>query len=487
MSRKNLIFITVDEMRGDCLGANGECPDTRTPQMDALAARGVNFQRHFTTFPKCVPARISLTTGRYTHTDGFRNIYQHLPASRPDLLGSLLHDGYQCVLFGKNHCWENVFEATHTPPELAPGQSGHRLHAHSWTKGYKEMYQRHEKTRLQLPPDENAFTRRRDKWQDNAFAEQAVHFLREDRDRQRPFYLHLNFNYPHPTYEVDEPWYSLIDRQTLRAFPHDLPQNAPLSLVHQREERLGNGVRDEVLRDIQAVYLGMIAKVDNLLGQVVREIDAQNLWENSVVVFLSDHGDFAGQYGIWEKWDTTFSDCLTRVPCIIAAPGLAPGHCCTELSDHTDIAPTLCDLLDIPLLEGAQGKNLLPILRGEKPARAAVFANGGHERESRKRVFDPFSIEDPAIAHIHSDKQRTYLKFPETMARAKMVRTLTHKLVFRETRDHELYDLVNDPHELNNRFHDPALRDIREDLLMKLLDWGLRTDTEYPRQTTVSA
>jgi choline-sulfatase len=349
------------------------------------------------------------------------------------------------------------------------------------------MYQRHEKTRLQLPPDENAFTRRRDKWQDNAFAEQAVHFLREDRDRQRPFYLHLNFNYPHPTYEVDEPWYSLIDRQTLRVFPHDLPQNAPLSLVHQREERLGNGVRDEVLRDIQAVYLGMIAKVDNLLGQVVREIDAQNLWENSVVVFLSDHGDFAGQYGIWEKWDTTFSDCLTRVPCIIAAPGLAPGHCCTELSDHTDIAPTLCDLLDIPLLEGAQGKNLLPILRGEKPARAAVFANGGHERESRKRVFDPFSIEDPAIAHIHSDKQRTYLKFPETMARAKMVRTLTHKLVFRETRDHELYDLVNDPHELNNRFHDPALRDIREDLLMKLLDWGLRTDTEYPRQTTVSA
>jgi choline-sulfatase len=484
---KNLILITADEMRGDCLGVNGDLPEVRTPHLDALASRGVNLSRHFTTFPKCVPARISLTTGRYTHTDGFRNIFQHLPASRPDLLGSLLDQGYRCALFGKNHCWEHILEATHTPPTLQPGQQGHRLHAHSWTAPYNELY---DEAIQQSPPAStplDGYTRIRRKADDEAFADQAIHFLTHDRDPAQPFYLHLNFNAPHPKYEVEEPWYSMFDRDALSPFPHTLPRNAPDSLLRQREVRLGHDVPESVLRDIQAVYFGMIAKVDHLIGRVTRTIGDLNLWQNSVVVFLSDHGDFAGQYGIWEKWDTTFSDCLTRVPAILAAPGLPAGTTFRELSDHTDIAPTLCDLLDLPPLPGMQGHNLLPILRGNASPREAVFANGGHEKESRGRVHDPFPDTDPAQTSLRSDKQETYLRYPDTMARAKMVRTTSHKLIFRETGDHELYHLADDPHELDNRFHDPALRDIREVLLMKLLDWGLQTDTEYPRQALVSA
>lgn len=483
----NLILVTVDEMRGDCLGANHVWPDAHTPNMDALARRGVNFAQHHTTFPKCVPARISLTTGRYSHTDGYRNIFQHLPASQPDLLSTLIGAGYKTALFGKNHCWENVLEATHTPPELAEGERGHRLDEHSWTNGYKKIYDRvMDGKRVLDPPESDEYIRRNRKLQDEAFAEQAVHFLREDADTDRPFYLHVNFNAPHPRYEVEEPWYSMVDRNQMAVFPHELPRNAPQSLRHQREIRIGNS-SEEKLREIQAVYLGMIAKVDQLCGKIFDEIEAKNLWETSVVVFLSDHGDFAGQYGLWEKWDTSFNDCLTRVPMVMVAPGLPEGLDFMGLSDHTDLAPTLCDLLGIPRFPGIQGKSLIPVLRGAHGGREAVFANGGHEKESRRRVIDPFKTEDPALVHIRSDKQVTYLRYPDTMARAKMVRTQTHKLVYRETGDHELYDLTQDRHELNNRFHDPELRHTREALLMKLLDWGIRTDTEYPRQTVVSA
>ncbi|MCC5843989.1 MAG: sulfatase-like hydrolase/transferase [Verrucomicrobia bacterium] len=486
--RRNLIIVTVDEMRGDCLGVNGGWPDVSTPHMDALARRGVNLTRHFTTFPKCVPARISLTTGRYSHTDGYRNIFQHLPAGQPDLLSTLIESGYKTALFGKNHCWENVLEATHTPPELAPGQTGHRLDEHSWTNGYKKIYDRVMSEKEAGPqPESEAYVRRNRKYQDEAFAEQAVHFLREDVDPDRPFYLHVNFNAPHPRYEVEEPWYSRVNRDTLKPFPHDLPLNAPLSMKYQRKIRLGGAVSGETLREVQAVYFGMIAKVDQLCGRIFNEIEAKGLWDNTVVVFLSDHGDFAGQYGLWEKWDTSFNDCLTRVPMVMVAPDLPVGIDFMGLSDHTDVAPTLCDLLGVPRFAGIQGKSLLPVLRGERSGRGAVFANGGHEKESRKRVIDPFKDEDPALVHIRSDKQQTYLRYPDSMARAKMVRTQTHKLVYRETGDHELYDLTFDPHEMHNRFGDPALRDVREALLMKLLDWGIRTDTEYPRQTVVSA
>ncbi len=92
--RPNLLILCTDEFRGDCLGANGLNPDIRTPNMDALAARAVNCSRHFTTFPKCVPARASLVTGRYCHTDGYRTIRRHVPASQPDLLSSLLREEY---------------------------------------------------------------------------------------------------------------------------------------------------------------------------------------------------------------------------------------------------------------------------------------------------------------------------------------------------------------------------------------------------------
>jgi choline-sulfatase len=480
---KNLLFITADEMRGDCLAANRLNPDIRTPHLDALAAEGVNFTRHFTTFPKCVPARASLTTGRYCHTDGYRDIFQHLPASAPDLLSTLLARGYEAALFGKNHCWENLLEATHTPPTLAPGQSGHRIAHHSWTGPFKLLY---DQLQSELAPSPALLKAHHDDlvkpidthWGDEAYTRQAIHFLDTVRDRDRPFYLHVNIESPHPSYiaqPADSPFH--YDPAAITPFPHDEPDRAPLSLRAQREVRLA-GHRDEAsLRRIQAAYYGMISRVDDQIGRILAALDARGLRDDTVVVFLSDHGDFAGQYRLREKWDTTFADCLLHVPLIVRAPGLPVGHTVATVTDHTDIAPTLCELLDLPPLPGAHGHSLLPAIAG-RPLRDAAFADGGHEPALRARM---------ETTNRDGDKQETYARHPDAMARAMSVRTATHKLVWRETGDHELYDLAADRWELDNRYADAALRPVRESLMARLLDWRLRTAPDRPVPDRVGA
>jgi choline-sulfatase len=480
---KNLLFITSDEFRGDCLSANRLHPDARTPRLDALAAEGVNFSRHFATFPKCVPARASLTTGRYCHTDGFRDIFQHLPASAPDLLASLLARGHEIALFGKNHCWENLLEATHTPPQLAPGRAGHRIAHHSWTPPFADIYHR---LKAELAPSADEAAAQRSApvktaelhWADEAYTRQAIQFMDTVRDPGRPFYLHVNLEAPHPPY-VAAPAGSELrhDPAAITPFPHEPPSAAPLALRAQREVRLA-GLRDEAaLRRIQAAYLDMISRIDSQVGRILDALDARGLRESTVVVFVSDHGDFAGQYGLREKWDTCFADCLLHVPCLLRAPGLPAGRVVESVTDHTDLAPTLCELLGLPPLPGMHGHGLLPALAG-RPLREAAFADGGHEAALRARMDR---------ANRDGDKQETYARHPDAMARAMCVRTATHKLVWRETGDHELYDLAADRWELDNRFADPALRPVREDLMARLLDWRLRCAPDRPAVERVGA
>ncbi len=489
---RNLIILCADEMRGDCLSANGLNPDIRTPNMDAVAARGVNLTRHFTCFPKCVPARISMTTGRYTHTDGYRTIWQHMPIDQPNVLKTLLVHNYETAVLGLNHAWENLHEASHTPPELKPGQRGLRIDHHSWTRPLKAIYEEYKsrapdlKGAAELVDTDlplTAQTRYRGDldvhWDSEAITEQAVQLLTSVRDRSRPLFMQVNLGPPHPPYAAPEPWFSMYDPEKIAVFPHDLPAKAPLSLRKQREFRTGMNPDERLLRKMQAVYYGMISRVDAQLGRILQAIEQQGLWDNSIILLLSDHGDFAGQYGLGEKWDTTFADCLTHVPCILAGGGLPQGKTISALSDHTDLAPTLLGLLGLQPDWLIHGHDLRPLLEGQvERVREAVYADGGHEAEMRRRFGFPGA---------DSGKQRTYRNCPETMARAKMVRTDRYKLVMRETGDHELYELQTDRWELNNRYQDAALAEVRTQLLEQLAHWCLVTDTDRPYQQLVGA
>ena len=490
---KNLIILCADEMRGDCLGANRLNPDIQTPQMDALAGRGVNLSRHFTTFPKCVPARTSMMTGRYCHTDGFRSIFEHLPADRPNLLKSVLDHGYESAVFGLNHAWANMLEASHTPSQLAPGQHGLRIDHHSWTEPFRDIYEKYRAN----APDKKAFRDRIEldrpltrglhyqgnvdvHWDSEAVTKQALRLLSEVRDSSRPLFMQVNISPPHPPYAVPEPWYSMYDSGQIEAYPHDLPHHAPLALRAQRKHRTGLNPDPALLRKMQAVYYGMISRVDEQFGRIINAIEQYLPWEDTLILLTSDHGDFAGQYGLPEKWDTTFADCLTHVPCVLVGGRLPEGQTIKALSDHTDLASTLMRLMDLQPPDWlTHGHDLTPLLMGEVASiRQAVFADGGHEIKMRRRFSNASSTKG---------KQQTYLHCPDAMARAKMIRTDQYKLIMRETGDHELYDLHEDRWELDNRYEDPAVSHIRQDLMAQLIDWMLKTDPDQPWQEQVHA
>ena len=495
---RNLIILHSDEMRGDCPGFMGN-RDCRTPNIDRFAKRGVVFTHHFTVHGKCVPSRIAMTTGRYCHTDAIRTVMEEnlLPERDPDVMKTLRAAGYETAIFGHNHVWENLSGVNN---KKGTGSVDY----HSFTEGeFQDMLKREwpcppPPPGGRVPPEQSDgydYVGRRTggltHFCDDNRAEQAIRYLTKVRDRSRPFFLQLNISEPHPPYEVEEPYFSMYDPAKIRAWPHDLPKNAPLPLTAQRRIRTGNDAPDVALREVQACYFAMVTKVDALMGRVLAAIEAEGLFEDSVVIFTADHGDFAGQYGLCEKWDTTMSDCLLHVPFILRAPGLAPGATVDALTEHVDLPPTILELLDIAPDEKWvwHGESLLPVIRGER-RKDAVYADGGHEAAMRARLNFPLWYTDKATGkrmRSTSGKQQTYHDEPDSMARTCMVRTDGWKLVVREVGGNELYDVQADPWEMTNRWGEPDLRDLTLELMQKLVEWNLRTWTDRPFQPQVGA
>lgn len=346
---KNLIVISCDEMRWDAPGFMGN-PDCKTPNLDRLAAQSVVFDRHFTVHGKCLPSRIAMMTGRYSHTDGFRTVMEEnlLPDGEPNLLDCLKAHGYETAYFGHNHVFANLFTGN-------TEKGGSTPYYHSFVESDFTPFLDHRPAVSEpgansldplpdTPPNfrvEKIRGRLRFFCDDNR-ADQAIHYLTTVRDRSKPFYLHLNFSAPHPAYAVEEPYFSMYDRDAIQPFVYDFPENAPLPLTAMRTYRSA-GAEERHFRQLQAVYYGMVTKVDVLIGRVLETIEREGLWENTIVVF-------------WV--------------------------------DHTDIAPTILDLLGFDDDWGIHGQSLLPMIKGEK-AKEAVFADGGHEKAMRDRFNGP--------------------------------------------------------------------------------------------------
>ncbi|MEJ5171030.1 MAG: sulfatase-like hydrolase/transferase, partial [Fimbriimonadales bacterium] len=188
MGRRNVILICMDELRGDCLGIAGHRADVRTPHVDALLSQGTVFANHFCVMPKCVPSRISMMTGRYSHTDGFRNIHQHLPAGKPDLVSTLKALGYGVAVFGINHVWEDGFDRV--------------MDVHAWTPPHDRRWG--PDSPFKSPPPETSsrpspdmpatfhYRGCRRRWFDDLVIECALEFIEDRSHWSRPWFLQIN-------------------------------------------------------------------------------------------------------------------------------------------------------------------------------------------------------------------------------------------------------------------------------------------------------
>lgn len=476
MTARNVIFFNPDELRAESIGAYGH-PLAPTPNLDAFAASGTRFDQCHAQHPVCSPSRCSLMTGWYPHVRGHRSLWHLLRPDEPNLLKYLKQAGYTVYWGGKNDLLApESFAASVTDCRLGdratralPGTGPLRPpYPYTDLRYYSFLYDPSPVARLEQLGDFRQ-------------VDGAINLLRSQP--AEPFAIYLPLTFPHCPYFAPPPWHDLVDPDALPALrPSDLPGKPAFQRLIRESRRLDR-LDHAMFRKINAVYLGMIGVIDTLLGQLLTTLAETDLAERTVVVVFSDHGDWAGDYGLVEKWPSALDDTLTRVPLLIRTPGGVAGHVVQEPVELFDILATTLELAGIEPAHTHFARSLVPQLYGAAgdPTRA-VFAEGGYALHE-PHIFEGRASRDAFACdpdHIYYPKGWLQQEQPDTVCRATMIRTQTHKLIYRAADTSELYDLVEDPRELHNRYADPALQAIRQQLSTALLDWYQRTSDVTP-------
>ncbi|MBM4458357.1 MAG: DUF4976 domain-containing protein [Chloroflexi bacterium] len=464
----NFIIFMPDELRGESVGCYGHL-QVETPNMDALARQGVRFDQCHVQNTVCTPSRCSMMTGWYPHVSGHRTLWHLLRPHEPNLLRYLKQAGYDVRWFGKNDLLAAASFADSVTEARTCGRRAFGLPA--------------------FPPDDPRFhsflwqpyTGPLEEHTDYANVMAAIEYLKSKP--KQPFVLYLPLLFPHPPYGAPEPWHSQVNPLLIPDLrPADLPRKPAYHRLI-RETRHLDQLSDADFRRINAIYLGMTGFMDHLLGMLLDALSDSPYEDETAVIFTSDHGDWAGDYGLVEKWPNAMEDILTRVPLIVRVPGGATGHVVREPVELMDIFATVMELAGIEAQHTHFSTSLFPQLRGAAgdPLRG-VYAEGGYARHEPhcfegKPYGDQFG-RNPT--HIYYPKGLVQQEHPDSVGRAIMLRTATAKLVYRPSGDSELYDLQADPEELNNVYGLPAFKTLQNNLEHRLLHWLAQTSDVVP-------
>ena len=465
-SRPNLILFVPDQLRAESLGCYGH-PLVSTPNIDRCAASGVRFSHCQSPYPVCTAARCSMLTGWPPHVRGHRTVYHLLRRDEPNLFQYLKSAGYDVYWYGKNDVLtHDCFPASATAWADLAGGPEWDVKDRPWPPDHPYYYS----FLFKEGNDRRAYP-------DYARVRAAIDVL-EKRDTDRPFCIFLALFFPHPPYAAPRGFHRMYrPEQVPELRPPDLRGKPELHRAIRHSRRLDK-LSERDFRTISAVYLGMIGYTDWLLGELLEALDRTGRASDTAVVLASDHGDWAGDYGLVEKWSNAMDDTLLRVPLMIRAPGGAAGHVVDDLVELHDIMPTCLELAGVEPRHTHFARSLAPQLRGAPgdPHRA-VFSEGGYNT-SEPHAFEP--LEAFPESHIYYPKVLLENKRPELITRTSTIRTKDAKLVLRPDGESEQYDLRRDPRELHNVIHDGSYAGRREELREQLLAWHIRTSDAVP-------
>ncbi len=473
--RPNIIIFVPDEMRGDTVSLGGRHnPIIKTPNMDQLANDGVAFTNCFTVNPVCAPSRISTFTGQYVHSSNHRSLFQLLQPHEENLFKFLKKTGYEVIWLGRNDIFtKRAIKNSVTKrlsmkmPTITSGDVSKILKTNPFPEGHKmrKSFYFGERTNEQ------------GKDLDHNIIQDALAYLDSKPDNDKPFCLFIALNFPHPPYRIEEPYFSMYDRKKVPApIPPKLADKPEfMRIMH---ERYGlDKLNEDDFREIVATYYGMISRVDAQFGLIVNKLKDMGEYDNSAIFFFADHGDYAGNYGLTEKWPNAFQDCIINIPLIFKAPGIELKNEIHDiLVESIDIFPTIMDIAQVKTKYTHFGKSLIPFLKGETSQhKNAVFAEGGYDPREPQCFETVIKNPNIPLAGIYYEKTNIPVEKPDTVCRSVMIRTIMWKMILRSNDDNELYDIVYDPNELNNLFKVQAYEKSRNKLKDQLLKWYLST------------
>ncbi len=482
MTTPNILLILADGLRADALGCYGNAI-CRTPNLDRLAAQGTCFEQCMITQPTCTPSRASILTGCFPSALRSRMVGCETPDDPRFLPRVLSSAGYRTASIGKIHLGPQGQEAGQVErTRTANGAfdyygfhhvdlvNGHGMHCigpayNQWLAERVPDANARIAAAPRLSPGVNAGKISTAHWAlppethgGEYIAERTSDYLRQAATHDDPFFLHVSFNDPHHPFTVPEPYASMYR-------PGDMPP--PLPPVSEAEGatklQLGafrGGVTEfadgrQVDRLIgtppadyaqipvadwqatKAVYYGMVSLLDAQIGRILRTLDATGLAGNTVVVFVSDHGEYLGDHGFCGKG--FHYDSVIRTPLLIRGPGITVGQRLNGMASTLDIAPTLLELTGVPVPDAVQGVSMRATLTaGQALPRDAVLTENDDD-------FVPM--------------------------RARTLTTRDWKItLYAGCDDGELYDRRLDPHERHNRWRDPGCFQVRQTLLAALAE-----------------
>jgi len=423
-TRPNVLWYCSDQQRWDTIHALGN-RHIRTDALDALVAGGVAFNRAYTQSPICTPARATFLTGRYPASHHvYRNGNAFFPAHEKLVTKRLADAGYDCALAGKLHLaaakqyevrTDDGYRLFHWSHHPTPDQAfGHDY----------ENWLRHEKKvdPQELYADMNFFCGpgvATEYHQTTWCSEVAIRFISERRDR--PWMISVNPFDPHGPFDAPPEYLSRYDPATLplpRFRDSDIERQKAFAAIDQQSkvaedprvrkkiapmpnagghDAIASRANEYDALDVKANYYAMIEQIDDQFARIMQTLRDTGQLENTIVVYMSDHGELLGDHGLILK-GCRFFDGLVRVPLILSWPGqFKAGLCSDALVETVDVAPTLMDACGLGVPDAMQGKSLLPLLRGavdpgsHKSAVVCEYrgAMGGHADQTHaSMVFD---------------------------------------------------------------------------------------------------
>ena len=476
--KPNIIIVMTDQQRADLRAAEGY-PRDIMPFLDDWGRGGVDFARAYTPNPTCAPARASLFTGRYPSchkvrtNHNIRDVYYER-----DMLDVLKSEGYVTALCGKNHSF-------HRPEDF----DFHETNGHLGYEG-----------ETNTTPAEIEFadflraTNHMETHEPSPGGVEVQHPYRnvssffkfiDGHDSSRPFFAWVSFAEPHNPYQVPKPYFDMFPPESLppvHAGAECLPDKGRryewLRGVWQRV--LGGDIERRILR-ARSNYLGMLRLIDDQFKRLILGLRERGIEQDCIVVFCSDHGDFAGEYGLIRK-GVELSELLTRVPLIMRGPGILPrgrvDEACVSLMD---LFPTLCAMLGVEIPFGVQGKSFEPLLKntpypkGEFDIAYSENGFGGLYWDDNDGLTLP--VEDATdAAYTRFDCLNTWTQ----CGQVRMVRKGNWKIQEDMNGEVYLYDLSTDPYELHNLADSAAHVNVLADMLRELAAAVLRAQDPLP-------
>ena len=447
--KPNILVIMSDEHAPHFSGLYGH-PIVQSPNFDALGRSGVTFDAGYCNSPLCVPSRASFVSGKLVSRVGAYDNGAPFPSETVTFPHLLRRAGYEVVLDGKMHFVGpdklHGFERQLTRDARGAGAITGREWSHS-NEDHPHGGENARRRILEAGPGRSAHVLDFDDEVESA----ALDFLREPARKDAPWCLVASFLCPHFPLIVPDKYFSLY-------YPHnvDMPVIPPGHVENQHPAH--HRVRTtfalgefpvEQLRVARAAYYGLITYLDEKIGRLIQSLKDTGQFENTVIVYTSDHGEMAGEHGLW--WKNSFYEQASRVPIIVSWPGqIQPERRFAGASSNVDVARTIVDIAGSPTEAAADwdGDTLLPLLR----------ALGTRAESDAATAWKDEAIVEYS-GHATNRPQR-------------MLRTGRWKYAYYHREPAELYDLQSDPGELRNLTGSPELPGIESALRRRVLaDW----------------